>query len=70
MLSTTGDSGVFVKMPKDGDTEVDLDDPSTYICGIRYSELIAPMVKTIQILSNEIDILKQEIQLLINNKNF
>lgn len=64
MFSTTGDSGVFVKMPKDCDTDVDLDDPSTYVCGIRYSELIAPMVKTIQTLSNQIDILKQEIQLL------
>lgn len=62
MLSTTGDSGVFVKMPKDGDTEVDLDEPSTYICGIRYSELIAPMVKTIQDQQQVIQTQQQDIQ--------
>ncbi|MDE7390737.1 MAG: tail fiber domain-containing protein, partial [Lachnospiraceae bacterium] len=48
MLETTGDSGVFVKQPINDKTKVDLDDESTYLCGLRYDEFIAPMVATIQ----------------------
>ena len=48
MLETTGDSGIFVKMPVDADTEVDINDDSTYICGLRYAEFVAPMVAAIQ----------------------
>lgn len=48
MLNTTGDSGVFVKQPLHDEMEVDLEDESTYLCGLRYAEFIAPMVATIQ----------------------
>lgn len=48
MLATTGDSGVFVKNPINDETDVDLNDESTYLCGLRYAEFIAPMVETIQ----------------------
>lgn len=49
MLATTGDFGVFVKSEKDPDkVPLNLKDESTYICSIRYEELIPPHIALTQ----------------------
>lgn len=57
---TTGDAGVLVKYTLNDDGILDLNDESTYICGLRYEELIAPLVSCIQDLYEEIRILKEK----------
>ena len=69
MKDSIGDVGVIVKQEKNPSTdderqEIDLDDENTFYYGLRYEELIAPMVKTIQTLYDEINELKQEVALL------
>lgn len=60
LQKTTGDAGILVKYNLSGDT-IDMNDDSTYICGLRYTEFIAPIVQCIQDLYLENDKLKQEI---------
>lgn len=62
LLQTTGDAGLFVKMPAEDGVKVDFDNEETYLCGLRYDEFIAPMVATIQDLYKQLDILKEEIK--------
>lgn len=62
LSKTTGDAGLFVKMPAEDGVEVDFDNEETYQCGLRYDEFIAPMVATIQDLYKQVDTLKEEIK--------
>lgn len=63
LLKTTGDAGVLVKYNL-SDSDIDLQDESTYICGLRYTEFIAPIVQCIQDLYSENNNLKEEITIL------
>lgn len=65
LLETTGDAGIFVKYNL-SDSAINLKDDSTYICGLRYTEFIAPIVQCIQDLYAENDKLKTEIASLKN----
>lgn len=65
MFDTIGDAGILVKSDRldNGEgsyTPVNLSDENTYNYGLRYEELIAPMIKTIQKLNTEIQELKGE----------
>ncbi len=67
LSKTTGDAGLFVKMPAEDGVEVDFDNEETYLCGLRYDEFIAPIVATIQDLYKQVDTLKEEIKELKEN---
>lgn len=64
MLDTVGDTGLIVKYTTEEGQEVILDDESTYIIGIRYEEIIAPLVATVQEQQEEIDELKKRLDAL------
>lgn len=64
MLDTVGDTGLIVKYTTEEGQEVVLDDESTYIIGIRYEEIIAPLVATVQKQQEEIDELKKRLDAL------
>lgn len=69
MKDTIGDAGLLVKSeikPSDDPdyVPIDFNDDNTFKYGLRYEEFIAPMVKTIQMMDNEIKDLKREIELL------
>lgn len=64
MLDTVGDTGLIVKYTTEEGQEVILDDESTYIIGIRYEEIIAPLVATVQKQQEEIDELKKRLDAL------
>lgn len=69
MNDTIGDAGLLVKSeikPSDDPNYVPIDfnNDSTFKYGLRYEEFIAPMVKTIQMMNNEIKDLKEELELL------
>ena len=74
MDNTIGDFGVFVRYTFDEEIPIDENNPDTYICGLRYEELIAPHIQVTQNhqrriaeLENEIKKLSIEIQELRSN---
>ena len=75
MNSTIGDAGLLIKSEigtsDDEDyVPVDFDNEDTYQYGLRYEELIAPMVATIQNLNDRIQTLEHKIQEMeTNNEN-
>lgn len=66
MLNTIGDTGLTVKYNCEEGLDVDLNNPSTYILGLRYEEFIAPLVKVVQNQQKQIAELKKEIIILSN----
>lgn len=74
MDNTIGDFGVFVRYTFNEETPIDENNPDTYICGLRYEELMAPHIqvtqnhqKRILELENEVKKLSNEIQELRSN---
>ena len=74
MDNTIGDFGVFVRYTFDEETPIDENNPDTYICGLRYEELMAPHIQVTQNhqrrileLENEVKKLSKEIQELRSN---
>ncbi len=71
MDETIGDFGLFVRYTFNEDVPIDPDNPDTYICGLRYEEIIAPHIKLTQShhlrileLENEVKKLKKELSQL------
>lgn len=48
MNDTIGDFGVFVRYTFNENVPIDESDPNTYVCGLRYEEIIAPHIKLTQ----------------------
>lgn len=74
MDNTIGDFGVFVRYTFDEETPIDENNPDTYICGLRYEELMAPHIQVTQNhqrkileLENKVEKLSKEIQELRSN---
>lgn len=66
MDNTIGDFGVFVRYTFDEETPIDENNPDTYICGLRYEELIAPHIQVTQNHQRKILELEKEIERLSN----
>lgn len=60
LQDTTGDAGVFVKYSISDETKFDMNNPDTYVCGLRYEEIIAPLVQTIQSQQQQIEELQKK----------
>lgn len=74
MDNTIGDFGVFVRYTFNEETPIDENNPDTYICGLRYEELMAPHIQVTQNhqrkileLENKVEKLSKEIQELRSN---
>lgn len=66
MDNTIGDFGVFVRYTFNEETPIDENNPDTYICGLRYEELIAPHIQVTQNHQRKILELEKEIERLSN----
>lgn len=70
MDNTIGDFGVYVRYTFNEDVPIDPDNPDTYICGLRYEEIMAPHIQVTQQHHIQIKSLEEKIQELqseINN---
>ena len=61
MLNTVGDTGLTVKYNCEEGLEVDLDNPDTYMLGLRYEEFIAPLIQVVQEQQKRISELERKI---------
>ena len=68
MLNTIGDTGLTVKYNCEEGLDVDLNNPDTYMLGLRYEEFIAPLVQVVQNQQKQITELKKKIIILSNEK--
>lgn len=66
MLNTIGDTGLTVKYNFEEGLDVDLDNPDTYILGLRYEEFIAPLIQVVQNQQKQIQDLEKKIAILSN----
>lgn len=66
MLNTIGDTGLTVKYNFEEGLDVDLDNPNTYILGLRYEEFIAPLIQVVQNQQKQIQDLEKKIAILSN----
>lgn len=66
MDKTIGDFGVYVRYSFDEETPIDADNPDTYICGLRYNEIIAPHIQTTQNHHKRIADLEEAVEILVN----
>ena len=66
MLNTIGDTGLTVKYNCEEGLNVDLNNPDTYILGLRYEEFIAPLIQVVQNQQKQISELKKKIDTLSN----
>ena len=66
MDNTIGDFGVFVRYTFNEETPIDENNPDTYICGLRYEELMAPHIQVTQNHQRKILELEKEIERLSN----
>lgn len=66
MLNTIGDTGLTVKYNCEEGLNVDLNNPDTYILGLRYEEFIAPLIQVVQNQQKQISELKKKIYTLSN----
>lgn len=65
MLNTIGDFGIFIKSEAHPEkTALDLNNPDTYICSLRYEEFIAPHIALTQDHENRIVVLENEVKRL------
>lgn len=64
MNNTIGDFGVFVRYTFNEDIPIDESNPDTYICGLRYEEIIAPHIKLTQSHHKKIKSLEMEVSQL------
>ena len=64
MQNTTGDAGVVIKYNFEYDKEdkIDFNDDSTFYYGLRYEEIIAPLVQTVQEQQEQINDLVSEVK--------
>lgn len=66
MLSTIGDTGLTVKYNCTEGLDVDLNNPETYMLGLRYDELIAPLIQVVQEQQYKIQELEKKVTALSN----
>lgn len=66
MLSTIGDTGLTVKYNCTEGLDVDLNNPETYMIGLRYDELIAPLIQVVQEQQYKIQELEKKVTALSN----
>ena len=64
MNNTIGDFGVFVRYTFNENIPIDESNPDTYICGLRYEEIIAPHIKLTQSHHKKIKVLEMEVSQL------